>query len=232
MRAVTGADPSRLLLEACVTDPEEAVAAAAGGAERLELCRALEVGGLTPATSLLDAVRRGLEGAGLARVEIVCMVRPAPGPFVAPPDTVARMRREIRGLRGAGAQGVVLGALTGAHRVDLEALRDLLDAAAELPVTFHRAFDQVPDPLEALEILGDEGVRRILTAGGPGTAWEGRETLRRLVEASRSPGKPVILGGGGIRAGHAPALLRATGLREIHARASAYPALARTLKGS
>ncbi|HSG47147.1 MAG TPA: copper homeostasis protein CutC, partial [Longimicrobiales bacterium] len=106
----------------------------------------------------------------------------------------------------------------------------LMDAAGGLAVTFHRAFDHLPDPEEALEVLGEEGVARVLTGGGPGTAWEGRDALAALVAASlAAPDLPRILGAGGIRAGHAAALLRHTGLREIHARASAYPALARAV---
>jgi len=223
--------PPPVLLEACVTTPAEAVRAVRGGADRLELCRDLEAGGLTPDPRILGETRSALERAGLGGTPVHCMVRPVPGPFVADGRKLATMVTEVRILRERGAHGLVLGTLTAQGAVDLEALGTLVETAGDLPVTFHRAFDHVPDPLEALECLGELGVARVLTGGGPGTAWDGRDTLAALVAASHgAPKLPRILGAGGIRGDHVLALLRHTGLPEIHARASAYPALARAIR--
>jgi copper homeostasis protein len=140
------------------------------------------------------------------------------------------MAREAVALREAGADGLVFGVLDRADRVDRAALSVLMEAAEGMPVTFHRAFDEIAEPLDALEQLAAAGVRRVLTGGGPGSAWEGRERLRALVQvaAQHYPGV-TILGAGSIRGDHARALVDATGLSECHARSSAFPALAEAL---
>lgn len=231
MRPVLEGDRRQPLLEACVTTPVQAVSAVRGGADRLELCRNLETGGLTPGLRLLEETREAMEAAGCRRTPVHCMIRPVAGPFVADAPVLAAMVAEMEVLREGGADGFVLGLLTPSGDVDLRALRTLMAAAGDRPVTFHRAFDQVPAPLvAALDALGGEGVARVLTGGGPGRAWDGRDTLAALVAAAQAPGLPAVLGAGGIRGDHAVALLHRTGLREIHARASAYPALARAIR--
>ncbi len=219
-------------LEACVTSVAEALAAVEGGAHRLELCCKLRVGGLTPSQRLLEEARASLDDAGRGSVPVFCMVRPAPGPFRADPALLGIMAREARTLRRSGAAGLVLGVLDRENRVDRDALARLMEASDGVPVTFHRAFDQAPDPVEAFERVADAGVTRILTGGGDGRAWEGRKRLRELVRLSeqRSPGL-TVLGAGGVRADHAPALVEYTGLRELHARGSAFPDLSRVFFG-
>jgi copper homeostasis protein len=136
---------------------------------------------------------------------------------------------EIAEVRSAGAGGLALGLLDARGRVDVDALRPLVVAAGPLPVTFHRAFDEVADPLGALDDLVALGVARVLTGGGPGTAWEGRALLRELVR--RGGDRITVVAGGRVRAGHAAALVAATGVRELHARAEAFPALAAAVHG-
>lgn len=219
-----------MILEACATSASEAVRAVGGGAGRIELCRDLAVGGLTPTAGAVLETRQALQECGHGATPVFCMVRPRPGPFRAGLDAVEAMVREAAVLREAGADGLVFGVLDRVGRIDRTALAAFMEAAEGMPVTFHRAFDEIADPFEALEHLAAAGVGRILTGGGPGTAWEGRHRLRELVRvaAQHHPGVR-ILAAGSIRGDHVRALVEATGLTECHARASAFPALAEAL---
>jgi copper homeostasis protein len=140
------------------------------------------------------------------------------------------MKKAMERLAVSGASGFVLGVLDGRNSIDPVALRELLKAAEGLPVTFHRAFDLLADPIRGLQTLLESGVARILTSGGPGTAWEGRSTLKKLVDSAS--GGLTVMAGGGVRAPHVAELIRKTGVREIHARASAVPAIVDVLKRS
>ena len=210
-----------ILIEACVTSLSESLQASRAGAHRLELCRDLDTGGHTPGRDLVSEIR------AQANIPVFAMVRPHAGPYQATPQDVATMLRQISELLAAGADGIVLGVLDRHNRVDVAALRDLVDAAGSAPVTFHRAFDETPDPLPALESLVETSVSRVLTSGRPGTAWEGRDTLHRLVHASH--GRLAILAGGSVRGDHAAQLVEATGVKEVHARASAIPGVVEAL---
>lgn len=184
-------------------------AAHAGGAGRLELCAALELEGLTPQDAL---VRDAL--AMRDPLPAFAMVRPRAGDFHYSAGELARMLADIERLARLGVQGIVTGALTADDRIDARATGRLVEAAAPLPVTFHRAFDRVARPTDALEELVQLGVRRVLTSGGAASAWEGRRVLRELVEAAR--GRILVVPGGGVRVDHAALLVAATGAREIH----------------
>ncbi len=203
------------MVEACVVSADEAAAAARAGAARLELCRDLEVGGLTPGRHILSAVLEHSE------VPLHVMVRPRPGSFRVSGAEVSDMVRGINDLMAdaEGVDGIVLGVLDRHGGIDSDALGELVAAACGAPVTFHRAFDEVRDPLASLDLLVAAGVSRVLTSGCARTAWEGRATLRRLVAASG--GRITILGGGRVRGDHVRELVDATGLAEVHARASA-----------
>ena len=215
--------PSRVLVEACVTSVEEARAAEAAGADRLELCRDLDVGGLTPDLRALETV---LAHVGLP---VNVMVRLHPGPFRTRPGDVDAMASTVVRLLAAGANGVVLGLLASDGRVDVEATRALVAAAGERPVTFHRAFDATPDLHQALEEIAGAGVARVLTGGGPGAALEGAATLAELVRRSA---KVAVLAGGRVRGDHVGHLVEATGVHEVHARAEAVADLVRALRAA
>ncbi len=191
------------------------------GGHRLELCRDLHTGGLTPDTSLVRAVQSRTD------IPLTAMVRPRPGHFRVSPDEVSLMLREIEELVEMGVGGIVLGVLNMSGEIDAVALRELVFAAS-VPVTFHRAFDEVRDPLRSSEVLREAGVSRVLTSGGGATAWEGRGVLRDLVSAAGDD--LVILGGGKIRSDHVRRLVEETGLREVHARASAVPGIVDALR--
>ncbi len=178
-----------ILLEVCVDDAEGLAAAVEGGADRIELCSALAVGGLTPSAGLMAI-------AGRAPVPAYAMIRPRPGDFVFGPVELDLMRRDIDAARAVGLAGVVLGASHPDGRLDARALGELTGHAAGLGLTLHRAFDLVPDFAEATSIAADLGFDRILTSGGAKTAPAAVETLARLVELAA--GRLSIMPGSGI----------------------------------
>ena len=174
----------------------------------MELCADLAQDGLTPSAALLT------ESLAACRLPIVAMVRPRAGDFRLRPGELERMEREVAELLELGASGVVLGCLLADGRPDTVALARLVRAAAGAPVTFHRAFDRVPDPAAALEQLVDAGVARVLTSGGGNTALEGAPLLARLV--AQAGERLVVMPGGGVRAHNVAELVRRTGAREVH----------------
>lgn len=196
-------------LEICVEAPDDARLAAAHGATRVELCVGLDLGGFTPGRGLIE------ETVARSPIPVMVLVRPRAGGFVLREDELAAMRREVVHAREAGAAGVVLGALDSTSRPDVSALQPLLGAAEHLEVTFHRAFDAVPDAMEALELLGSLGVHRVLTSGGPGAAAQHVATLGRLATG----GGPAIIAGGGVDAALIERLLP-LGVSEFHASAA------------
>ena len=200
------------LVEAAVDTLDAALAAAAAGAHRLELCARLDLDGLTPDDALVRAVLDRV------RAPVMVMIRPRAGDFVYSAGDVATMEGNIQRARASGATGVVVGAITDGGQLDIDALGRLLRAAGGIPVTFHRAFDRLRAPGQALTILGDHGVQRVLTSGAAATAWEGRAAIRGLVECA--PTGLRIVAGGGVRADHVAALVRDTGVAEVHLAAS------------
>lgn len=200
----------RVLLEACVESLPHALAAEAGGAGRVELCAALDAGGLTPPEALVaECVAR-------LSIPVFVMIRARPGGFVLRPGEVAALAERVRVLGGAGAAGFVLGAVTESGEVDSGSVSALVQAAGKAPVTFHRAFDALRNPAEALELLITLGVARLLTAGGRGSAPEGADRIATLVR--RAGERLVIIAGGGVRAHNAAELVARTGVTEIHSR--------------
>jgi copper homeostasis protein len=200
----------KILIEAAVESLEDALAAVAGGAHRLELCADLDAGGTTPDRALIVGV--------LARVKVpvVVMIRPRAGGFVYSRDELEHMRREVALALVLGAAGVVFGALTEDRRVDERAVRGLMRAAHGLPVTFHRAIDETADPLASLDTLRSLGVARVLSSGGAPAAVDGADTIAAMV--GRAAGSMSIVAGGGVRWYNVVELVRRSGVREVHAR--------------
>ncbi|MDH5759018.1 MAG: copper homeostasis protein CutC [Gemmatimonadota bacterium] len=207
--------PPAVLVEAAVVSVEEAAAALEAGAGRLELCRDLPTGGLTPGWSLLQAVRERMAG----EVPVFAMIRPRDGDFVYTRAEVAAMRKEIREAERSGADGVVLGCLRPDGRVDSAALAALVDEARGLPVTFHRAFDATPSAIGALEDVIRAGVARVLTSGHAPTASLGADVLAELVRVAA--GRVTVLPGGTVRGENVRRLVASTAAVEVHARAAA-----------
>ncbi|MBK7875350.1 MAG: copper homeostasis protein CutC [Planctomycetes bacterium] len=203
--------PPRVLIEICVDSVEACLAAAEGGADRLELCAGLVEGGTTPSAGTLALALEKV------RIPIVVLVRPRRGDFHYTNVELETMKRDVLAAKAAGAAGVAVGALERDGTVSRFALRTLVAAARPMSVTFHRAFDHVVDPLRGLETLVEHGVERVLTSGGAATAPEGAERIAELVRAAR--GRITILAGGGVRPENVRALVRATGVDEVHATA-------------
>jgi copper homeostasis protein len=199
-----------VLVEAAVDSLDDALAAVEGGADRLELCADLLVGGTTPDRALIAEVLERVE------IPVLVMIRPRGGSFVYTSAELERMRRDIGIALELGAAGVVLGVLDGTKRIEVEQTRSLVRLAAGAPVTFHRAFDRTLDLLAALDTLISIGVTRVLTSGGAATASEGADTLAALV--AHAAGRIEILAGGGIRAVNARDIVHRTGVKEVHAR--------------
>lgn len=212
------------MLEACVETLEEARAAEAGGAARIELCVNLAEQGTTPPDALLASCLSVL------RIPVFAMVRPRGGSFVYTPEEITTMREDVRRARALGAHGIVTGALTEAGTVAEEPMRALVEAAMPLPTTFHRAFDATTDRAGALEVLVSLGASRVLTAGGAATAAQGAAEIARLVRLAA--GRLIVVAGGGIRAHNAAALVAATGVAEVHAHVTAVGDVTRLVRAA
>jgi copper homeostasis protein len=199
-----------ILIEAAVESLDDALSAADGGADRLELCLRLDLGGTTPDRELIESV--------LDRVDIpvLAMIRPRGGSFTYSARELARMVSDIAMASELGVAGVVFGVLDAEHRVDIAATKTLIEAAGELPVTFHRAIDRTPDILAALDALASLGVARVLTSGGAPTAREGIDTIAALVEQAGDT--LSIVAGGGVRHNNVREIVERTGVSEVHAR--------------
>lgn len=199
-----------VLIEACVDALDAALAADAGGADRVELCVNLAQGGVTPSAGLIAATVSAL------RIPVFVLIRPRTGDFLYSAGEIDVMRRDIEVARSLGAAGIVLGALTAQGDVDTEATRALVAAARPLSVTFHRAFDYARDQESALDALIECGVDRVLTSGGAPSALEGAARLARLRE--RAAGRIVILAGGSITPDNVRDVIERSGATEVHLR--------------
>lgn len=193
----------------------DALSAASCGADRIEFCTRLSCGGVTP--GLADVRRLVVE----ASVPVVVLVRPRPGGFVYTGGELARALGSCRECRSEGVSGIATGALDRSSGIDARAVSDLVAAAGGVPVTFHRAFDLVPDMSGALEMLIELGVSRVLTSGGPPSAVDGALVLAALAEQAR--GRIEILPGGGIRSHNAARIAALAGCGWIHGSFSLLP---------
>jgi copper homeostasis protein len=199
-----------VLVEACVDSVASSLAAERGGAGRLELCDAIFDGGTTPSAGMIAACKATVS------IPVFVMIRPRGGGFVYSDAERDVMRRDIVVARELGADGVVIGGLHPDGTVDLSLVRILVEAAQQLPVTFHRAFDITPDLAASLELLADAGVQRILSAGGASTAADGATVLADLVRKAGS--RIVVMAGGGVREENVRRLVSVSGVREVHVR--------------
>jgi len=199
-----------LALEIAVQDPAGVRIAAEVGATRVELATALALGGLTPSPATLELA---VETAGAEGPEVHVLIRPRAGGFHYTEDELVVSERDVRRAIGAGAAGVVIGALDAAGSLDVDAMARLRDAAGGASVTLHRAIDMTADPVATLRAARDLGLRRVLTSGGASVAIDGIDTLRALVAAA--DGEIEIMAGSGVDAANAPALA-ASGVDAIH----------------
>lgn len=201
----------KITLEICAGSYDSALAALRGGAQRIELCAALGEGGLTPSWGLMKAVM------ALPALRKHVLIRPRGGDFLYSEAEVRLMTEDILMAREAGADGIVVGALTADGDVDMRAMRLFMEVAGTMSVTFHRAFDLCRDPEEALERIVELGCSRLLTSGQAATAFAGIPLLKCLVE--QASGRLSVMPGCGVSADNAAQILQATGAVEIHASA-------------
>jgi len=195
--------------EICIDSVEGAIAAEAAGADRVELCSALFDGGLTPSIGTIETALRSVD-----RIRVHVIVRPRAGDFIYSPVEIESMVRDVQAAVAAGAHGVVIGALTPEGDVDVPTTRKLIEAAGGASVTFHRAFDMVRDPYEALEQLVELGVDRVLTSGQEVSVLEGAPLIADLVR--RAGDRIIVMPGGGITPRNIARIIEATGAREYH----------------
>src|ERR1700722_382091 len=182
----------RTLVEAIVCSPEDAEIAEAAGAGRLEVCSAIELGGLTPSIGMVRSIRMA------TALPLMVMLRPRQGGFAYSAGEFSAMEHDVDVLLESGADGLVFGILTEDGRADQARCSSLLRRMKGKQAVLHRAFDATPDAFESLEILIDLGFNRILTSGQAETALAGCDLLRRLVE--RANGRIEVMAGGGVRA--------------------------------
>lgn len=183
------------VLEVCIDSLGSARAAIAGGADRLELCSALTVGGLTPYGELLRQIRRESD------IPIRAMIRPRYGDFLYDGDELEMMVMQIEHLKQLGADGFVFGCLTPQGALDTAAMQRLMDASGSCPVTLHRAIDVSKDLLDTYRDAAKLGIDTVLTSGGAANCLAGSETIGRLLEINAAQGGPAVLIGAGVNAG-------------------------------
>ncbi|MBL3656280.1 copper homeostasis protein CutC [Fulvivirga sediminis] len=199
---------TRLTIEVVTDSVASCVNAQTGGADRVELCDNLFEGGTTPSAGMIKLVREKVS------IGLMVMIRPRGGDFLYSEEEFEVMKEDIKVAKSLGVDGVVFGLLTPQGDVDKQKTKELIDLARPLQVTFHRAFDMVADPFQALEDLIELGVDRILTSGLERTALEGADLLNELIE--KAGDRIVILVGGGIRPYNLKKIVEKTGAKECH----------------
>ena len=199
-----------ILVEACVDSVASSIAAERGGARRLELCDALFDGGTTPSAGMIAACKAAVS------IPVFVMIRPRGGGFVYTDAERDVMRLDVVAARELGVDGVVIGGLLRDNKIDVALVRLLVEAAGNLPVTFHRAVDITPDLKASMELLIANGVHRVLTAGGTSTAADGVAVLADLVRQAGS--RLVVLAGGSVREENVRDIVSASGVGEVHVR--------------
>lgn len=182
------------ILEICIDSFASARAAIAGGADRLELCSALAVGGLTPYAALLEQIRE------ISDIPVRCLMRPRAGDFLYTPEEIEQMAAQIQTLKNAGANGFVIGCLTPDGALDVDAMRPLIQAADGAGLTLHRAIDVSRDQKETYLAATHLGIDTVLTSGGASNCTRGIEVIGSLLELRDQVNGPEVLIGAGVNA--------------------------------
>ncbi len=208
MRVGSRTSRPRVTVEICVNDAASAMAAQAGGADRIELCDNLAVGGTTPSAGAIAETCR------LLSIPVNVLIRPRGGDFVYSELELSVIRHDIEVAKSLGAAGIVVGVLTVESTIDRDQMAALAALASPLQLTFHKAFDRVCDPLGSLDTLIALGVDRVLTSGGCATALEGANALAALVD--RAGGRLSVMAGGRLDATGVERVIRQGKVHEIH----------------
>ena len=197
-----------IIREACVGNFKESQSAVLNGADRLELCENLAVGGTTPSYGTIALAEEKLD------TPLLVMIRPRGGDFVYSVEEIEIMKRDIQKCKELGVYGVVFGVLNHEGTLNMQAMKTLVECSKPMQITCHMAFDALVDPFEGLEQLVALGVDRILTKGGNISAFEGRATLKNLV--AKASNRIVIVAGGGVTEDNYQIIVEETGVKEVH----------------
>jgi copper homeostasis protein len=198
----------KILLEICTASLDDAVAAQAGGADRIELNSSLILGGLTPSLGTLIETKKAL------RIPVMCMIRPRSGGFCYTENEMIVMERDTELAVEQGADGIVFGVLKENGTVDISRCKRLIKRMGMAQRVFHRALDVTPDPFKSLYQLVDMGVHRVMTSGQEDSVYSGTELIRRLID--HAAGRIEILPGGGIDKFNLQDVIARTGCRQVH----------------
>ena len=200
-----------MIKEACVETFEEALIAEKRGATRIELCSDLSNDGLTPSFELMEKTISEL------KISVMVMIRPRAGNFVYSDEEIIQMKKDIDLAKKVGATGVVFGLLTSENNIDVDNTQILAEYAAPLPVTFHKAIDELKNPVEGvIDLLKIENIKRILSSGGKPSAKEGQETIREMIKTAGN--KIIILVAGKVLNSNVEEIQKLTGAKELHGR--------------
>lgn len=181
-------------LEICADSYASAMAAIEGQADRIELCSALAIGGLTPYEMLLRQIKE------VSSIPVRCLMRPRAGDFLYTKEELELLRRQIIQLKAAGADGFVIGCLTAEGELDSEAMKPLIDACDGRGITLHRCIDVSRNLERTYRDAAELGIDTVLTSGGKGNCKAGKETIRRLIELREEMDGPEVLIGAGVNA--------------------------------
>lgn len=198
----------KVILEVASFTPASALNAFAAGADRIELCTGYSEGGLTPSPGTVQYVREKVS------IPIFVMIRPRIGDFLYTSSEKEIILRDIELFKRMGVDGIVTGALNTVGGIDKDFVKQVVQSAASLPVTFHRAFDLCIDLQQSIEDLIECGVTRVLTSGGKSSVPEGLDAIRTLIKNAGE--RIIILPGGGVNSSNAKKIITLTNLNEIH----------------
>lgn len=191
---------------------ESCIAAQQAGANRIELCAGPGEGGTTPSYGFIQAAREKLQ------IDLYAMIRPRGGDFLYSDEDFEIMKKEVVVCKKLGCDGIVTGILKIDGKVDKKRSRALIELAYPLEATFHRAFDRVKDPFEALEDVIESGFERILTSGLKPKAVESTDLLSKLIKQAN--GRIIIMPGSGVNSGNIISIAESTGAKEFHSSAT------------
>ena len=183
---------TNLILECCVDSVESALAAKEGGAERLELCAALMIGGISPSLALFEQVKANCD------LPVRVLLRPRFGDFLYSEHEFQILKREVELFREAGAEGVVIGCLREDGDLHREQMQELMNKAGDMKVTLHRAFDVCADPIKTYGQARELGIDTILTSGQKRECLMGMPLLQKLCDLQKEVGAPRIMAGAGV----------------------------------
>ncbi|WP_164667820.1 copper homeostasis protein CutC [Virgibacillus doumboii] len=200
------------MLEVIVQNKQEAVEAEKLGADRVELVSAIQEGGLTPSFGTLKQVL------GTVRIPVQVMIRPHSYGYCYSAEDMEIIKADVQAVLDLGGNGIVFGGLNDDHTIDEEALKEIIQMAPQMDITFHRAFDEVASQEAAYRVLSKfkKHVKRILTSGGASNCEQGRVQLRNLVNLSKELDGPVIMPGSGLSPANIGDIHGVVGAKEYH----------------